>query len=97
MNGKFIEKYGEAWTNLDNDTRQMVLMSEIFDLREDVAENRKVVLDNFNEFKIRCEGIDTNRDILQRHVTYWKLSIALGSILIATIIGYIVPKLMGLF
>lgn len=34
MNGKFVEKYGEAWKEMDHDMKLMVIMSEIFDLRE---------------------------------------------------------------
>jgi hypothetical protein len=37
LNGKFIEKYGKAWLAMDDGERQMSLMSEMFDLREEVA------------------------------------------------------------
>ena len=36
MNGRFIEKYGEAWGKMDNDMKLMVIMSELYDLRESV-------------------------------------------------------------
>ena len=37
LNGKFIEKYGKAWLSMDDGERQMAFMSEIFDLREEIA------------------------------------------------------------
>jgi len=36
MNGKFIEKYGTTWGEMNQDTKMMVLVSEIFDLREEI-------------------------------------------------------------
>ena len=44
MNGKFVEKYGATWADLDNDNKMMVICSEIFDLREEMR-----------EFKDTCE------------------------------------------
>lgn len=41
MNGKFIEKYGNAWAELDNDMKMMAIMSEIYDLRESVEPFKK--------------------------------------------------------
>lgn len=97
MNGKFAEKYGASWAELNSDMKMMAIMSEIFDLRENVFENRKIVTHNFNQFLVRCDDIEKNRDALNRHATYWKLAIAMGSIVVATVLGYIVPKLLGLF
>jgi len=34
LNGRFIEKYGQRWAEMDDGQKQMALMSEIFDLRE---------------------------------------------------------------
>jgi len=34
LNGRFIEKYGQRWAEMDDGEKQMALMSEIFDLRE---------------------------------------------------------------
>jgi len=36
MNGKFEQKYGLAWKDMDHDARMLAIMSEIFDLREDM-------------------------------------------------------------
>ena len=36
LNGKFIEKYGLTWKDMDNDARWQAMMSELFDLRESV-------------------------------------------------------------
>ena len=36
LNGKFQEKYGLAWKDMDMDARMQAVMSEIFDLREAV-------------------------------------------------------------
>ena len=36
LNGKFVEKYGLSWKDMDNDARLMAIMSEIFDLSESV-------------------------------------------------------------
>jgi len=36
LNGKFIEKYGQRWAEMDDGEKQMALMSEMFDLRESV-------------------------------------------------------------
>ena len=46
MNGKFIEKYGQAWAELNDDMKMMSIMSEIFDLREEMR-----------EFKDTCETV----------------------------------------
>ncbi len=37
LNGKFQEKYGLAWKDMDMDARMQAIMSEIFDLRETVS------------------------------------------------------------
>ena len=37
MNGKFVEKYGNTWAELNPDMKMMAIMSEIFDLREDIS------------------------------------------------------------
>jgi hypothetical protein len=36
LNGKFVEKYGLAWKEMDDDARWQTMMSELFDLRESV-------------------------------------------------------------
>lgn len=36
LNGKFQEKYGLTWKDMDNDARMQSIMSELFDLREAV-------------------------------------------------------------
>jgi len=36
MNGKFVEKYGQAWSQMEQDEKMMAIMSEIFDLNEHV-------------------------------------------------------------
>ncbi len=38
MNGKFIEKYGAAWKDMDSDMKLMAIMSEIYDLREHIKD-----------------------------------------------------------
>jgi hypothetical protein len=47
LNGKFIEKYGLTWKDMDNDARWQTMMSEIFDLRESV-----------DPVKIVCKVVD---------------------------------------
>lgn len=37
MNGKFMEKYGEAWGEMNQDMKMMAIMSEIYDLRESIG------------------------------------------------------------
>ena len=41
MNGKFIEKYGEAWGEMNDDMKMMSIMSEIYDLKEAVEPMKK--------------------------------------------------------
>ena len=41
LNGKFIEKYGKSWMEMDNESRWMAVMSEIFDIREAVEPVKK--------------------------------------------------------
>ncbi len=36
LNGKFQEKYGLAWKDMDMDARMQAIMSELFDLRDAV-------------------------------------------------------------
>lgn len=36
MNGKFEQKYGMSWKDMDTDSRMQAIMSEIFDLRIDL-------------------------------------------------------------
>ncbi len=36
LNGKFIAKYGMSFKDMDIDARWQALMSELFDLREDI-------------------------------------------------------------
>lgn len=36
LNGKFVEKYGLNWKDMDNDARWQAMMSELFDLREGI-------------------------------------------------------------
>jgi len=36
MNGKFVEKYGQSWSQMGQDEKMMAIMSEIFDLNEHV-------------------------------------------------------------
>jgi hypothetical protein len=42
LNGKFTEKYGKSWENMDRDARDQALMSELFDLRDDVSPMKTV-------------------------------------------------------
>lgn len=37
LNGKFQEKYGLAWKDMDNDARMQSIMSELFDLRDAIG------------------------------------------------------------
>lgn len=34
LNGKFEQKYGLSWKDMDNDARMQSIMSELFDLRD---------------------------------------------------------------
>ena len=46
MNGKFVEKYGQTWSQMDQDEKMMAIMSEIFDLNEKieiVPKNRRCI------------------------------------------------------
>jgi len=54
MNGKFTEKYGQSWGEMNNDTKMMVIVSEIFDLREDFTPLK-------NTIETYCKLVDKNK------------------------------------
>ena len=100
MNGKFQEKYGSAWKDMDSDTRQMILMSEIFDLREQEAQdkqelkdqivsNRLAVMDAFKVYSAACK-------VVEKHQVYWTLALWVGSPFALAVLGIVIKIIFRL-
>ncbi len=68
MNGKFVEKYGAAWKDMDMDMKMMAIMSEIYDLREAIDPVRGI-----------CKVVD--RHTLYWRVTIFFAVAVLGAVI----------------
>lgn len=67
MNGKFEQKYGLTWKDMDTDSRMMAIMSELFDLRESIE-----------PLSGSCKTVD--RHSLYWRVFIWAVGISLAGL-----------------
>jgi len=82
LNGRFIEKYGQSWSQMDDREKQMALMSEIFDLREDMEPVK-------SHLSSVCKTVEN-------HKTYFRGIWVAISLIAIPVIGAIIKFIMGI-
>lgn len=94
MNGKFVEKYGLAWKDMDMDAKLQALMSEQFDTREtlnniriDLNENRQITNSYHDTI---CTRVDKIENDVQKRNLYWKILILATTPFYLAVIGILI-------
>jgi hypothetical protein len=76
MNGKFVEKYGTAWKEMNTDMKLMAIMSELFDFNEEI---KPIV----REWPETCKQVAKNKYDLS--IAKWAGGVVVSAIIVALI------------